>query len=216
MTGIVQLFESIWRVVGLFSTLAEKLIRYSVCLMLLGMAGLLFLFAFNGWIGDPWKVDWSKEIAAYMMVWSIFLMLASTAKEDRHIKVPFFPHRLLGEKRGKGFVYIAESLVGMVIAIYLSKQAWAFVATRRSLDIKRLSMGGWEYPMWIVSLCVVIGFIFLAFIYFERSVNWVRELIASRGKSGESGSGEATTMEMQGDQTRDDAEGVPALKDGDK
>jgi TRAP-type C4-dicarboxylate transport system permease small subunit len=180
------------------------------------MAGLLFLNALNGWLGDPWQVDWSLEIAAYMMVWSIFLMLASTAKEDRHIKVPFFPIRLLGEKRGNSFVYIAESLVGLMVSIYLSKQAWAFVATTRSLDVRRLSMGGWEYPMWIVRLGILIGFIFLAFIYFERSVNWTREFIASRGKRDEPGSGEATTMELQGGQTIADAEGSPARQEGDK
>jgi TRAP-type C4-dicarboxylate transport system permease small subunit len=214
MTDIAWFIGGMWHGVELFSTLAERLIRYSVSIMLLGMAGLLFLHAFNGWIGDPWTVPWITEVAPYMLVWCIFLMLGSTAKDDRHIKVSFLPYRLLGEIRGKSFVYIAESLAGLVIAIYLSKQAWAFVATSRNLHIIRLSMGGWEYPLWIVRMGILIGFIFLAFIYFVRSVNWTREFIVSRIKSSEPGSNKVSTMEIQGNQARTGAEGGPASKDG--
>lgn len=188
---LIRVLGALWRVVGAFSNFLDRFYQYFVAIMIIGMWGLLSLYMINRWLDYKIQMGWTPEITGFLIVWSIFLMIGPVSKLNQHIKVAYMPVRLLGERRGMVFLAVVENLVGLAIGIYMTIQAYKWIARTKEIDYVQPSAGGWDYPMWIVRLGILLGFIFLIFIYFERTVNLIRDYLAQKGKVAGSGSGEA-------------------------
>lgn len=201
MRGFARGFGALWRVFQIISTVMERSAHTAAIIMLYGMWGLLFLNALSRWLGSSLGVAWSLEIVGYMIAWSIFVMIGPVAKWHRHVKMVFLPVKLLGERRGNIFMRLSENLTGLGICLYMTIHAYRWIDMTRDMGMKSQSVGGWFYPMWIVRLAVLIGFILLCLFYFERTVEQIRSFMTRGVGFGEFGSGEAAASEAKGDQT---------------
>lgn len=197
-------FKALWRGFQVYLTLMERLAWATeafAAILLVLMWGLLFLNTLAGW---EWVVDtsigwgWTVELVGYLVPWTLFMMIGPVAKLDMHIKVTYLPLRLLGERRGTIFIRLIENLAGMAICSYMTLHACRWIAEVYDDGGQEESAGGWFYPMWIVRLCIPIGFFFVSFFYLERTIRWGTELAAQKGEGSEHESGEAMPAKANG------------------
>jgi len=101
----------------------------------------------------------SDEFSAYFMVFSVFLGLAYTLKQGKHIKITLITGRIKNKTLGS----IIELIV-LILAFLLSSFALyhsiLMVYETYSLDMRADSMA--ETPLWIPELGVPLGFLLLS------------------------------------------------------
>ncbi|MFC1924727.1 TRAP transporter small permease [Chloroflexota bacterium] len=203
MKGLVKVLKIIWHGFEVFSTVVERFARALAVILLIAMSVMLLLNAASRWgIAPSSMMGWPLSIVGYMIAWSVLVMMGPVAKLDAHIKVPFLTSKLLGEKRGANFRAIMENLVGLGYSIFLTLPAYDWVSsTFREGTVEQL-YGHWTYPLWVVRLGIFLGFTFLSFFYFERTVKWFINIASQKGGVSEPESGPPTTpMEANGSQT---------------
>ena len=203
MKGLVKVLKTIWRGFEIFSAVVERFSRALAVILLIAMSVMLLLNAAARWgIAPSSMMGWPLSIVGYMIAWSVLVMMGPVAKLDAHIKVPFLTSKLLGERRGAMFRTLLENLVGLGYSLYLTLPSYEWVSsTFRSGDVETLT-GNWTYPLWIVYLGIFMGFAFLAFFYFERTVKWFINIASQKGGVSEPESSPPTTpMEANGGQT---------------
>jgi len=175
---------ALWRGFKAFSTSMEFFWTTFGVVLLLGMWGLLFLNTVARWL-DWNSIGWSNEILRFMIPWSIFVMAGPVTRQNAHIKVTFLPEKLLGEKRGTILINCLECLAGLAICIYLSIASYSYFNNARLDGRTEASVGGWEYPLWIIRSGIFWGFLFCSVFYFERSVKWIQSLFTGKWATAE-------------------------------
>lgn len=170
---IPRILGASWHGFEIFADLTDRFwLTFGVAL-LIGMWALLLVNTIAGWVGND-AVGWSREILSFMIAWSIIIMAGPVARRDEHIKVTFLPEKLLGEKRAKDFMQVADNLVGLALCTYLTLHSFRFVYQTYELHRVVQSSKGWEYPLWIIRSGIFWGFLFSSIYYFERTVRWTR------------------------------------------
>jgi len=101
----------------------------------------------------------SDEYSAYFMVFSVFLGLAYTLKEENHIKITLLTSRI----KDPLIACIWDTIVLFValgLSLFILYHATSMVYETRSLDMRADSIA--ETPLWIPELGVPLGFLFLS------------------------------------------------------
>ena len=191
-------FSALWHGFQMFSTVVEKSAQSFAMIMLYGMWGLMTVNAISRWLGVNVSVAWSLEIVGYMIVWTIFVMIGPVAKWDAHIRMNFIPMKLFGENRGISFMRMAENLTALGICLYMTIHAYRWIDMTKDMGLEARSVADWYYPLWIIRLAILVGFILICLFYFERTVNWIVNFITQKGKTSMPGNGEVATSEIQG------------------
>jgi TRAP-type C4-dicarboxylate transport system permease small subunit len=192
--GLIGLLRGL----DILSTLVEKILTSAGVVFLIGMWGLLLVNTVARWISitSDWNPDtgWTLEIVGFMIVWSIFVMIGPVAKWDMHIKVNYFPEKLLGERRGASFIRMMENLTGLAVCIFMSIHTyrWIIETVNNPLGTGMLSSAGWVYPLWLLRLGLFVGFVSISFIYFQRTLKWIVDVVTQKEQAGELESGKAT------------------------
>lgn len=163
-------FAFLWRIFEFFAGFVDRFSQIFGVIILTAMWGLLLINAIARWT-DLMETGWSIEITSYLVAWSIFVMMGPITRSDEHIKVTFLPEKLLGEQRGRAFVYATENILVLLLCIYVSYHAYILIDKSRGYEIE--STGGWYYPMWLIRSGVLVGFSISAMFYFERTVKWI-------------------------------------------
>lgn len=185
MSGIGQGAKTLLNSWEVFSNLIERLLTNFSILLLIAMWLLLLYNTVNEWLDSSWITTWTLEIVGWMVAWSIFVLMGPVAKWDLHIKVTYFPHRLLGESGGTAFVSMMENMAGLAVGIFMSIHAMRYVIWTSNLPgdmANPESVGGWTYPLWAVHLGLFIGFVTLSFFYFNRIIMFMVNIVTQRGK----------------------------------
>jgi len=173
--ALQRVFGTLWRGFEVFCNLVNRFwIAFGVAL-LSGMWVMLVLNCIGRWT-DAFSVGWTFELLGYMVAWSIFIMAGPITRWDAHIKVSMVPDRLLGEERGAAFMHAVENFVGLGFCIYLSVHAFRFIKLVYDQHWVEKGSVGWDYPMWILYLGILVGFFVSSLFYFERTVIWIRKL----------------------------------------
>ncbi|MFC1925512.1 TRAP transporter small permease [Chloroflexota bacterium] len=175
MSGIGQGSKTLLREFDRFSTIIERFLTIFSISLLLAMWALLLINTVDEWMDTSYKTVWMLDIVGWMVAWSIFLLMGPVARWDMHIKVNYFPTKLLGEKRGTTFIQMIENMTGLAVAIFLSIHSMRFVvwSGQQAGDLSHPDLGDWTYPVWIVNLGLFVGFVSLALFYFERTIKWI-------------------------------------------
>ncbi|GAB6888740.1 TRAP transporter small permease [Desulfothermus okinawensis JCM 13304] len=100
----------------------------------------------------------SDEFSAYFMVFSVFLGLAYTLKEGKHIKITLITSRIKNKKVAKALDLVVFTLA-FAISIYALYYSIMMVYETYSLDMRADSM--LETPLWIPEMGVPLGFLLL-------------------------------------------------------
>jgi len=186
MSSIGQSLKTLLRGWEAFSTLIEMaLVNFSIFLLII-MWVLLLYNTINEWLDTSWVTTWTLEIVGWMVAWSIFVLMGPVAKWDMHIKVTYFPAKLLGERVGEAFIQMTENMAGLSVGLFMSIHSWRFVIWTTNLPENMAhpeSVGGWTYPLWAVHLGLFIGFSTLSLFYFNRIIMWIVNIVLKRGKA---------------------------------
>lgn len=173
----VRTLRAVWRVFEAANSFIDTFWMVFGVFLLLTMWGMLFFWTVAKW-ADAYSLGWVMEIVKYMMAWSIFVVAGPVTKSNDHIRVSFVPEKLLGQKRGAAFSYAAENLVGLGMCLYFTYHSYRFIIDSYNSGFKELSLtGDWTYPMWVIRIGILVGFLFADLFYFERTLRWIKNLI---------------------------------------
>ncbi|MFC1924359.1 TRAP transporter small permease [Chloroflexota bacterium] len=191
-------FRALLRALELLSTLIERILTASGLVFLLAMWGLLLTNTVGRWLFETcdWRLQtgWCLELVGYMIPWTIFFMLGPVAKWNMHIKVTYFPSKLLGERRGATFSRMLENMTGLAVCTFLSIHSyrWIIDTINDPLGSDIPSVGGWSYPLEVIYSAVFVGLVATSYYYFHEIVKWIVSLAAQEEQAGEPVSGTAT------------------------
>lgn len=176
LSVIQPALSPLWRGFETISNYVDKSCQVFGAILLAAMWALLMVNALAKWF-DFTQIGWSMEITAYMIAWSIFIMMGPVTRSDEHIKVSFLPEKVLGKEKGATFMFALESILGLALCIFLSIHAYNLIIHTKAFGLRIESSAGWYYPMWIVRSGVFAGFVISALFYLERTIKWLRQLL---------------------------------------
>lgn len=147
MKKILNVIDFISKVGAYLSGVFMLLIVFLICLEIL----LRTLFKTSTMISD--------EFSAYFMVFSVFLGLAYTLREGKHIKITLITSRIRNKMVAKG-VDLIVLIFAFGISVFVFCYSVSMVYETYSLDMRADSM--LETPLWIPEMGVPIGFFLLS------------------------------------------------------
>ena len=99
MRNLSSGFRALLRALEVLSALIERILTSAGLVFLIAMWGLLLTNTVGRWLFETWgwkfQTGWCLELVGYMIPWTIFFMLGPVAKWNMHIKVTYFPSKLL-------------------------------------------------------------------------------------------------------------------------
>ncbi|MFC2018063.1 TRAP transporter small permease [Chloroflexota bacterium] len=185
MSGIGQGSKALLMGLGIFTTFIERILTSFSIFLLITMWVLLLYNTVHEWLDTSWITTWTLEIVGWMVAWSIFVLMGPVAKWDTHIKVTYFPTRLLGERVGAAFVQMVENMAGLAVGIFMSIHSMRFIYWTTELPGNMAnpeSVAGWTYPLWAVHSGLFVGFVTLSVFYFNRIILWIVNIVSQRGQ----------------------------------
>ncbi|MFC2018119.1 TRAP transporter small permease [Chloroflexota bacterium] len=211
----VRVLRALWRGFEVFSNVIDTFWMTFAIALLVSMWGLLLVNTVAKWL-DIYSVGYTLEFVKYMMAWSIFVVMGAVTRTNDHIRVSFFPEKLLGERRGAVFMYVTENLVALGMCIYFTIHAYRFIIESYNSDFVEHSIGGWNYQMWIIRIGILVGFLFASLFYFERTMKMIKNFITHTEQevvsAGFMGSSSSSTKRKKDSQLETGAETqAPAL-----
>ncbi len=175
------------RVLDAFPSWVEKAIVLVSVLMLVGMAGVMFLATIFRYILDrPWQ--WPEEVLVYLMAWSVFILVGPVARQNAHVRLGFVLERIISSPSKAQMISSAlENVIGLGIGIFLAYAAVRWMNISREMGTIVWSATGHSYAQWLTRIVPMIGLCLLAFFYLERSIRMllyfaIRARLSRKGK----------------------------------
>ena len=139
--------------------------RFAVVLMMMAMAGLVFANVVSRYVfGD--SLNWSEEIARYLMIWVTYVGAGLAMREGQHVAIEYaqtlLPRAL--QPWVRGFV-AASILIFLAILTVVGVQFSEFAWRQRSPVM--------QWPMGAVYLAIPIGSLLFALHFLTIVRDWV-------------------------------------------
>ncbi|UCC60772.1 MAG: TRAP transporter small permease [Dehalococcoidia bacterium] len=168
------------RILDVFPAWVERATLLASVLMLIGMAGIMFLSTiFRYLLDSPWK--WSEEALVYMLAWSIFILMGSVARQYGHVRISFFIDRIMGSPdKAQRLSNVMENIIGLGIGIFLAYSAFRWMNFSREMGAIVWSAAGFTYAQWLTRIVPTLGLCLLSFFYLERSIRMLLAVAISR------------------------------------
>ncbi len=141
--------------------LIDKISQIGAYLSGIFMLLIVFLISLEIFLRTLFKTSTmvSDEFSGYFLVFSVFLGLAYTLKEGKHIKITILTSRIKNRHIAK-ILGIIVILIALSISIYALYYSVLMVYETYNLDMRADSM--METPLWIPEMGVPIGFFLLS------------------------------------------------------
>lgn len=118
-------------------------------------------------------VGWSEEASIYLMIWGIYLGIAATFKDDKHVAVDVVMEKLSPRhQRWAHWFHYSAALVFLIVLFW------------KGVDMVRLSHGmdsrsiATEFPLHFIELAVPVGVLLLILQVFAKLLKLA---VAERG-----------------------------------
>jgi len=150
------------------SQMIEKSVRCVGLLCMISIVCLVFLnvvsrYAFGISIGA------AEEWTIWAMLWGVYLFIGIQLKKRAHISVDILTNKLKGKK--KSVYLIVSSTISLVMGISFFLFTWQAVSIAKLLNLHSITTV--PVPIWIVKLCLPIGFLLFIFFAFEQFLDGV-------------------------------------------
>ncbi|WP_354408823.1 TRAP transporter small permease [Marinobacterium sp. MBR-111] len=148
----------------LFSNIEEGLISILLIAMtLLVFAEVIARFVFNS------GISWAQEITLLSAGWFVLLGASYGVKVGSHIGVDVFV-KLLPKNVHRGFTLLAIALCLIYCGLFLYG-GWMYVAKLKLIGIDLEDV---EFPRWVATSVLVVGFALLAFRFLQLGIKVLR------------------------------------------
>lgn len=142
--------------------------RLAVILMMMSMAALVFANVVSRYVFSH-SLNWSEEIARYLMVWVTYVGAGLAMREGQHVAIEFgqsfLPKRLHAWVRGLVAITILVFLVIItVVGVQFSDFAW-----RQRTPVMQWPMGAMYLAVPIGSMLFALHFVAIARDWIQRS-----------------------------------------------
>lgn len=97
-------------------------------------------------------LGWSEEAAIYLMIWAIYLGVAATFKDDKHVAVDVVMEKL--STRHKPYAHCFHYLVALLFLSVLFWKAVEMVQLSHGMGNRSIAT---EFPLHYVELAVPVG-----------------------------------------------------------
>ncbi|MBM3154290.1 MAG: TRAP transporter small permease [Chloroflexi bacterium] len=137
------------KIEGSFQLACAYILGFSACLML---AGIILREAFGI------SFDFISDFTVWLTVWAMFLIFGPLLGERAHIAIGF----LIEKAQGKARLTI-EFLNALCILLYTVAMAYGAIVSLHFLFTHNVVYPRYiPIPMWIIQLCVPVGFLVFA------------------------------------------------------
>jgi TRAP-type C4-dicarboxylate transport system permease small subunit len=110
------------------------------------------------------SLPWMIELTEYSMLYITFLAAAWLLREEKHIKIEFFFHRLM--PKIQSLMNIITSIIGMIICLIVT---WhGFLVTWEQFRMDRMEERVLDIPFAYIIVVVPVGFLFLSLQFLRR------------------------------------------------
>lgn len=123
----------------------------AVLLMVL-LTGTVFLQVLNRLV-LPFSMPWTEELAKLTLFWLTYIVLASTFKNEYHIRIDFID-TIIRKDLGKKILDLIVNMMGILFSIILIYYSYIFFQQAFSSGQKTSVL---LLPIWIIILPVFIG-----------------------------------------------------------
>ena len=149
-----------------FLRFLDKYFEISISVfLLLFMAALIAVQVFMRYVVGE-SLSWSEELARYVFIWLIYLMISYSAREMKHIKIDvalsMFP------VSWQKWVVILGDLLFLAFALFIVKTTYSLVLKQMMLDQRSTALA---IPMWMIYAAPGVGF-FLTSIRQIQTIIW--------------------------------------------
>lgn len=131
--------------------------------LMISIAVLLFAEVISRYIFQA-SHEFADDLSVWLMVWLTYLMIGGVLKGRQHISVDTLPMNL--PERHRTRLLIILDIMSLIFAIILCWGGIQYSQMVKQMNI--VSAPVFDFPMWIVRLCLPIGGIILAFFSIER------------------------------------------------
>lgn len=132
-----------------FSTRIQDVIAASLMILL---TIIVFLQVLNRMV-LPFAMPWTEELSKLILFWLTYICLASTFKQDYHIRIDFIDGMIKSDI-GKRIMDLIVSIMGILFSAILLYYSYEFLLQAFSSGQKTAVL---MIPMWIVIIPVFIG-----------------------------------------------------------
>ncbi|SFN88545.1 TRAP-type C4-dicarboxylate transport system, small permease component [Cohaesibacter marisflavi] len=133
--------------------------------LLLFMTALIAVQVFMRYVMGE-SLSWSEELARYVFIWLIYLMISYSAREMKHIKIDaalgLFP------QSWQRWVVILGDLLFLAFALFIVKTTYELVLKQMMLDQRSTALA---IPLWMIYAAPGVGF-FLTAIRQVQTIIW--------------------------------------------
>ncbi len=160
-------------------TVAGVFLALTVVLMFVEVLARYFL---------NWSIPFALVLIEGMLVWGVFLLVGSVARDDGHVRIGFFIERVLGH-RAKPFYTTVENIFSLVASSFLVYVGYRLIAHEIHTGMKGVIIPGsgaqgtdFMYYLWVPMLIIPLGFFITSVFYMERIANQVRSFLRRKGR----------------------------------
>lgn len=141
-------------------------------LLIVLLTGTVFLQVLNRLI-LPFSMPWTEEMAKLILFWLTYIALASTFKNNYHIRIDFID-TILSQGVGKKILNFIVSFMGIIFSIILIYYSYVFFQQAYSSGQKTSVL---LLPIWVIIIPVMLGSVFtlLNFISTIFDMKWKTE-----------------------------------------
>ncbi len=181
------------RVGKVFGGVQKITVALGVIFLIILMSLMFVTTVLRYFIGSA--VPYTMVILTGLMVWIVFLLIGSVARNDEHLKISLLPDIVFRE-RSNEFLTAIENLVATPLCIYMTWVGIDWIGYR--IDQGARYMIGYtdSYPAWIPNLILPIGFALASLFYLERSVRQITSFLQRRRSDQGESAAENNNIEM--------------------
>lgn len=133
---------------------------------MIGFYGVLMRYVFVKPIG------WSEEIIAYLMVWSLLIVISPVQKKQEHIKLDVIYNKY--PEKVKPFIDLLILTLSLIFSIVVILYGLDIVESL--LRLQQVSQSSLQIPLWIVKLSIPVGFTLLSLRLIQSIISALREI----------------------------------------
>ncbi|WP_373236374.1 TRAP transporter small permease [Cohaesibacter celericrescens] len=136
-----------------FLRFLDKYFEISISVfLLLFMTALIAMQVFMRYVMGE-SLSWSEELARYVFIWLIYLMISYSAREMKHIKIDaalsLFP------QSWQRWVILLGDVLFLAFALFIVQTTYSLVLKQMMLDQRSTALA---IPMWMIYAAPGVGF----------------------------------------------------------